>query len=62
MPGIVPNCTKFEYTDAKGQPGLPAILKENGISRETWNAWNFPTQDAGEEWAVWAQYFSCVEA
>lgn len=60
MPGIVRNCTKFEYTDAKGEPGLARLLEENGVSRREWNGWNFPTQDAGEEWAVWAGYFSCV--
>ncbi|KAK3215393.1 hypothetical protein GRF29_19g3145239, partial [Pseudopithomyces chartarum] len=30
MPGIVRNCTKFEYTDAKGEPGLARLLEENG--------------------------------
>ncbi|KAF1977828.1 hypothetical protein BU23DRAFT_550508 [Bimuria novae-zelandiae CBS 107.79] len=62
MPGIVPNCTKFEYTDAAGSPGLASILTENGITKEQWNSWNFPTQDPEADWAVWAQYFSCVKA
>ena len=62
MPGIVPNCTKFEYTDANGKPGLPEMLKENGLTKEQWNGWNFPTQDPQSDWAVWAQYFSCVKA
>lgn len=62
MPGIVPNCTKFEYTDSKGLPTLSQILTENKISQRVWNRWNFPTQDPGQEWAMWAGYFSCVKA
>jgi hypothetical protein len=62
MPGIVPNCTKFEYTDNKGVPTLANILSENKITKVQWNSWNLPTQDSSADWAVWAQYFSCVEA
>lgn len=62
MPGIVSNCTKFEYTDGDGKPGLSGLLKENDFTKEQWNEWNFPTQDPQDDWAVWAQYFSCVEA
>lgn len=62
MPGIVSNCTKFEYTDSTGKPTLASLLTENGITKQQWNSWNFPTQDPTEDWAVWAQYFSCVKA
>ncbi|KAJ4298006.1 hypothetical protein N0V90_005905 [Kalmusia sp. IMI 367209] len=62
MPGIVSNCTKFEYTDAKGVPTLASLLTENKITKQQWNSWNVPTQDPTQDWAVWAQYFSCVKA
>ncbi|KAF2689048.1 carbohydrate-binding module family 50 protein [Lentithecium fluviatile CBS 122367] len=62
QPGIVANCTKFEYTDAKGVPTLANILKENNITKYQWNSWNVPSQDPTQDWAAWAQYFSCVEA
>jgi hypothetical protein len=62
MPGIVANCSKFEYTDATGVPTLAKILADNGISKQQWNSWNVPTQDPEADWAVWAQYFSCVKA
>jgi hypothetical protein len=61
-PGIVENCTAFEYTDSNGSPGLPSMLKENGITKQQWNSWNVPTQDPEADWAVWAGYFSCVKA
>jgi len=62
MPGIVPNCTKFEYVDNAGSPRLADLLKENGISKVQWNSWNFPSQDPNEDWAEWAQFFNCVKA
>ncbi|KAJ4356278.1 uncharacterized protein N0V89_004309 [Didymosphaeria variabile] len=62
MPGIVSNCTKFEYTDATGVPVLANIFTENKITKQQWNSWNFPTQDPTADWAAWAQYFSCVKA
>lgn len=62
MPGIVANCTKYEYTDVNGVPILANILTENSISKVQWNQWNVPTQDPTQDWAAWAQYFSCVKA
>jgi hypothetical protein len=59
MPGIVENCTSFQYTDSTGVPTLGMILSENNITR---TQWNFPTQDPTQEWAVWAGYFSCIKA
>jgi hypothetical protein len=62
QPGIVSNCTKFEFSDKQGSPTLATILSSNKITKEEWNSWNFPTQDPAADWASWAQYFSCVEA
>lgn len=62
MPGIVDNCTKFEYTDSTGFPTLPTIFSTNNITKQQWNSWNFKTQDPDADWASWAGYFSCVEA
>ncbi|PVI05899.1 carbohydrate-binding module family 50 protein [Periconia macrospinosa] len=62
MGGIVANCTKFEYTDAKGVPTKNRIWEENGITQKQWNGWNFPTQDPDADWGNWAGYFSCVKA
>ncbi|KAF2792775.1 carbohydrate-binding module family 50 protein [Melanomma pulvis-pyrius CBS 109.77] len=62
QPGIVTNCTKFEYTDSQGSPTLATILSSNNITKEQWNSWNVPTQDPTQDWASWAGYFSCVEA
>lgn len=62
MPGIVANCTKFEYVDKTGVPALADVLKENGITKQQWNSWNLPSQDPEQDWAEWAQFFSCVAA
>lgn len=62
QPGIVPNCTKFEFTDDKGVPTLSTILTSNSITKYQWNSWNLPTQDPNDDWAAWADYFSCVKA
>jgi hypothetical protein len=62
QPGIVTNCTDFEYTSSKGVPTLSNILTENGITKQQWNRWNVPTQDPEADWAAWAGYFSCVKA
>ncbi|KAF2740919.1 hypothetical protein EJ04DRAFT_481131 [Polyplosphaeria fusca] len=62
QPGIVSNCTKFEYTDKTGNPGLAKILSSNKITKQQWNGWNFPSQDRNGDWAVWAQFWSCVAA
>ncbi|KAF2872967.1 hypothetical protein BDV95DRAFT_490994, partial [Massariosphaeria phaeospora] len=60
QPGIVSNCTKFEYTDNTGKPYLRDMLSANGITKQQWNSWNFKTQDENKDWAAWAGYFSCV--
>ncbi|KAF2708410.1 carbohydrate-binding module family 50 protein [Pleomassaria siparia CBS 279.74] len=62
QPSIVSNCTKYEYTDRTGLPILATVLSSNGITKQQWNSWNFPTQDPEEDWASWAGYFSCVAA
>jgi hypothetical protein len=62
MPDIVPNCTKFEYTDSTGVPRLDAILRQNAITREQWNRWNVPSLDPSGDHFQWAQFFSCVKA
>lgn len=62
MPDIVSTCTKFEYTDSKGVPRLDQILKTNGITKVQWNTWNLPKQDPTQDFAQWAQFFSCVKA
>ncbi|KAF1951010.1 hypothetical protein CC80DRAFT_496303 [Byssothecium circinans] len=62
QPGIVANCTKFEYTDNNGKPTRAQIWAENGITQEQWNGWNFPTQNATGDYFAWANYFSCVKA
>src|SRR4051812_25377109 len=43
QPDIVSGCTKFEYTDNDGRPGLANLLLEHGITRHDWNVWNWPT-------------------
>ncbi|KAF2639278.1 hypothetical protein P280DRAFT_369333, partial [Massarina eburnea CBS 473.64] len=60
QPGIVANCTKFEYTDNSGKPTRADIWAENGITQAQWNGWNFPSQNATGDYFAWANFFSCV--
>lgn len=62
QPGIVSNCTQFEFTDSSGKPGFAALLRSNGITQAQWNAWNYPSQNDTGDWSLWAGYFSCVKA
>ena len=62
QPGIVPNCTKFEYTDKSGVPTLSTILSTNKITKVQWNSWNFPSQNSTGDFFAWAQFWSCVAA
>ncbi|KAJ9619629.1 hypothetical protein H2203_008410 [Taxawa tesnikishii (nom. ined.)] len=62
MPQIVKNCTRFEYIGDDSLPTLATILEQNHISKTQFNTWNFPGQDATQDWAPWRGYFSCVAA
>ncbi|KAF2259077.1 hypothetical protein CC78DRAFT_84843 [Lojkania enalia] len=62
QPGIVSNCTKFEYTDKQGIPTLATILSTNKITKQQWNRWNFPSQDSNGDYFAWAQFWSCIAA
>lgn len=60
MPNVVPQCTKFVYTDATGLPTLRDIWRDNSISRITWNRLNFPDKSPGGEYFHWAGFFNCI--
>lgn len=60
MPNVVPQCTKFVYTDATGLPTLRKIWRDNGISMATWNSLNYPAEVSNGEYFNWAGYFSCI--
>ncbi|KAF2277583.1 uncharacterized protein EI97DRAFT_375226 [Westerdykella ornata] len=62
QPSIVANCTKYEYTDSTGNPTLQTILTTNKITKQQWNTWNGHADEPNEDWASWAQYFSCIAA
>lgn len=61
MPGIVSNCTTFEYVDSKGSPTLATILSSNHVTKRQWNSWNFPTQDPAGDYFAWAGAFNCIK-
>ncbi|KAF2830247.1 hypothetical protein CC86DRAFT_464656 [Ophiobolus disseminans] len=60
QPDIVAGCTKFEYLDNEGKPGLAHILLQNGITMRQWNEWNWPARNPDEESAIWRGHFSCI--
>ena len=57
---VVPDCQVWEYTDTKAQPSFAALLKENKITQEQWNTWNWPDKDPKGNYAIFGGYFSCV--
>ncbi|KAL5390463.1 hypothetical protein PMIN02_006960 [Paraphaeosphaeria minitans] len=60
QPGIVASCGAFQYTDTTGQKPFATLLRENRLTQQQWNEWNWPGEDSKANWPVFAGYWSCI--